>query len=222
MSEVTADGRPVDLHAVLPHSGEPTFVHANIPPAAAILDLSNSGGRFANPLAELGHPVTVVDASAAMLSQAHGARTVQADPTTLDLGEQFPVVLMAAVRLNTADELLRTALLATCRRHVTPSGQVIMNWLPPSWFSTVTSSTGRLWPVEVSFSVESFDGTVLHAHSTYRLDATTWEQRTAVRRLSRADLHTALANADLRLAHHLHGGRQFFSAVPTADTPQGA
>ena len=230
MSEVTADGRPVDLYAVLPHNGEPAFVHANIPPGAAILDLSNNGGRFANPLTELGHPMTVVDDSAAMLSQVHGARTVQATPATLNLDEQFPVVLVAAARINTADEPLRTALLAACRRHVTPTGQVIMNWLPPSWFSTVTSSTGRLWPMEISFSVESFDGTILHAHSTYRLDTTTWEQRSTVRRLSRADLHTTLAKAALRFSHHLKGGRQFFSAVPTAndlnhqhgdDTPHG-
>ncbi|GAB3826190.1 hypothetical protein [Dactylosporangium cerinum] len=154
-----------------------------------------------------------------MLAQVHGARTVQSDLATLSLDEQFPVVLVAGARLNTADETLRTALLATCRRHVTPSGQVIMNWLPPSWFSNVTSSTGRIWPVEVSFSVESFDGTVLHAHSTYRLANTTWEQRTTVRRLSRADLHTTLANADLRLTHHLHGGRHFFSAVPSPTPP---
>jgi hypothetical protein len=118
MSEVTADGRPVGLYAVLPHSGEPAFVHANVPPGAAILDLSNCGGRIADPLVELGHPLVVADDSPAVLAQVRGARTVLADLSTLDLGERFPVVLVAAARLNTADEPLRTALLAACRRHV--------------------------------------------------------------------------------------------------------
>jgi hypothetical protein len=89
-----------------------------------------------------------------------------------------------------------------------------MNWLPPSWFDRAASFTGRIWPVEVTFELESFDGTVLHGHSTYRLDGATWQQRTAVRRLSRADLHAALAGAGLRFERHLRGGRQFFSAVP--------
>jgi hypothetical protein len=124
------------------------------------------------------------------------------------------VVLVASTRVNTADEALRTALLAACRRHVSPDGQVVMHWLPPSWFDKVTSFTGRTWPVEISFEVESFDGTVMHCRATSRLDGATWEQRTSVRRLARAELHTALAGAGLRFDRHLRGGRQFFSAVP--------
>ena len=212
--EVTADGRPAGLYAVLPASGEPGFVHANVPPGAAILDLSACGGRFADPLAGLGHPVVVVDDAPAMLRLVRAARPVLADLPGLDLGERFPVVLVASTRINVADEDLRAALLTACRRHVAPDGQVVMQWLPPSWFDKAAPFTGRAGPVEVTFGIESFDGTVLRGHGTYRLDDATWEQRTSVRRLSRADLHTALAGAGLRFSRHLRGGRQFFSAVP--------
>ncbi|MEV4511279.1 hypothetical protein AB0K00_20175 [Dactylosporangium sp. NPDC049525] len=214
MSEVTADGRPVGLYAVLPATGEPAFVHANVPAGATILDLSGCGGRFADPLVELGHPVVVADDAAAILAQVRGARTVLADLSTLDLGERFAVVLVASTRVNAADVAVRTTLLDACRRHVTADGQVVMHWLPPSWFARAASYTGRAWPVEVTFEVESFDGTVLHSRGTYRTDSASWEQRASVRRLSRADLHAALAGAGLRFDRHLRGGRQFFSAVP--------
>ncbi|MDG6109806.1 hypothetical protein Daura_13930 [Dactylosporangium aurantiacum] len=214
MSEVTADGRPVGLYAVLPHNGEPAFVHANVPPGAAVLDLSGSAGRIADPLVALGHPVTVADDSAGMLALVRAARTVLAGPGALDLGERFPVVLVAGTRVNAADPSVRAGLLDACRRHVAPDGQVVMQWLPPSWFDRAASSTGRIWPVEVDVEIESFDGTVLRSRTTYRLGDARWELRGAVRRLSRAELHAALAGAGLRFDRHLRGGRQFFSAVP--------
>ncbi|MEV8517124.1 hypothetical protein [Dactylosporangium sp. NPDC051484] len=220
MSEVTADGRPVGLYAVLPASGEPAFVHANVAPGAAVLDLSGCGGLFADSLVALGHPVTVADDSAAMLALVRDARavqTVRAGLAALELGERFPVVLVARPRVNAADPAVRAELLDACRRHVAPDGQVVMQWLPPSWFDRAVSSTGRIGPVEADFEVESFDGTVLHGRSTYRLDGARWEQRAPVRRLSRAELHAALAGAGLRFERHLRGGRQFFRAVPVPE-----
>jgi hypothetical protein len=163
--------------------------------------------------------VVVADDSAAVLAQVRGARTVLGDLASLDAGRRFPVVLVASTRVNTADLAVRTALLEACRRHVAPDGRVVMHRLPPSWFDKATSFTGRVWPVEVSVEVESFDGTVLHSRGTYRLDGATWEQRGSVRRLSRADLHAALAAAGLRFDRHLRGGRQFFSAVPLSAPP---
>ncbi|MGI5177171.1 class I SAM-dependent methyltransferase [Dactylosporangium sp. CA-152071] len=219
MSEFTADGRPVGLYAVLPDGGEPAFVHAKVPPGAAVLDLSHAGGRFANGLTGLGHEVVVVDDSPAMLAQVRHGRTVQADLATLDLGERFPVVLAATTRVNAADVTLRDELLAACRRHVTPDGLVVLRWLPPSWFDTAVRFTGRLGPLEVTFEIESFDGTVLDGHNTYRRGGTTWELRNSVRRLSNADMRAALLATGLRFDRHLRGGRQFFSAVPVSGPP---
>ena len=213
MSEVTPGGRPADLYAVLPHSGEPAFVHANVPPGAAVLDLSRSGGRIPDALVALGHPVTVADDSAEILALVRDARTVRAGLAAMDLGERFPVVLAAGTGVNAADPADRAELLDACRRHVAPDGQVVMQWLPPSWFDSVASSTGRIWPIEVDVEVESFDGTVLHSRTTYRLDDARWEQRTAVRRLSRADLHAALAGAGLRFERHLDPGRHWLTAT---------
>lgn len=50
----------------------------------------------------LGHPVTAVDQSAAMLAQVQGAETMLADIGTLDLGRTFPAVLLASQLINHA------------------------------------------------------------------------------------------------------------------------
>ncbi|MEV6927411.1 methyltransferase domain-containing protein [Dactylosporangium sp. NPDC051485] len=200
---------------MLPPTGVPKFIHSNIPPGAAILDLGGTGGLVAHRLIELGHPVVVVDDSTAMLAQVRGARTVQADIETLDLGEDFPVVLVVSPGINAADDRRRAALLAACRRHVSPTGQVIAQWLPPWWFDTAVSWTGQNPPGAMAFEVLSFDGTVLQGRMSYRLKkGLHWEHEVAWRRLSPEELDAALAEAGLRFNRHLGRGRQLFSAVP--------
>jgi hypothetical protein len=217
---VTADGRPVGLYEALPPTGVPKLIHINIPPSAAILDLSGTGGLVAHRLVELGHPVVVVDDSAAMLAQVRGARTVLGDIETLYLDEDFPVVLVASPGINAADERRRAALLAGCRRHVSATGQVIVKWLPPWWFDTAVSWTSQNPPNAISFEILSFDGVVLHARTSYRLkQGPHWEHEVSWRRLTRDELDTALAVAGLRFNRHLRHGQQLFSAVPIDTKP---
>lgn len=232
-SAVTRDGCPVDLYALLPTTGEPALVHAAAPPGAEILELGCGAGRLTHPLTELGHPVTAVDNSAEMLAHVRGATTVLADIETLDLDRRFPVVLLASNLVNTPDERLRGRLLAACRRHLTPDGRALIQWHPPAWFDRVFADmrtvTGRIGTIEVTDTPLSHDGTVLQAICTYRdtsadtsagtgageVDAepVTWSHRFATRRLSRAELHAALAGAGLRFERHLDPGRYWFTAT---------
>jgi SAM-dependent methyltransferase len=232
---VTRDGCPVDLYTLLPPTGEPAIVHAAVPPGAEILDLGCGAGRLTHPLIDLGHPVTAVDNSADMLAHVRGPDTalvtVLADIETLELDRRFPAVLLASHLLNTPDDRLRGRLLATCRRHLAADGRVLIQWLPPAWFDRVFADmrpiTGRIGRIEVTDTPLSHDGTVLQAMCTYRLaDAepaagtgagiatgTVWSHRFATRRLSRADLHAALAGAGLRFERHLDAGRHWLTAT---------
>ncbi|MEV0128336.1 class I SAM-dependent methyltransferase [Dactylosporangium sp. NPDC050688] len=217
---VTADGCPVQLYALLPATGEPAVIHAAVPPGAHILDLGCGAGRLTHPLTGLGHPVTAVDNSAEMLAHVRGATTVLADIEALDLDRRFPVVLLASHLVNTPDDRVRGRLLAACRRHLAADGRVLIQWLPPAWFDRVFAAmrpvTGRIGDIEVTDTPLSHDGTVLQAVCTYRVagpDGGTWSHRFATRRLSRADLHAALAGAGLRFERHLDPGRHWLTAV---------
>ena len=214
---VTRDGCPVDLYTLLPTTGEPALIHAAVPPGAEILDLGCGAGRLAHPLIDLGHPVTAVDNSAGMLAHVRGATTVLADIETLDLDRRFPVVLLASHLVNTPDDRLRGRLLAACRRHLAADGRVLIQWLPPAWFDRVFADmrpvTGRIGHIEVTDTPLSHDGTVLQAVCAYRAGDASWEHRFATRRLSRADLHAALAGAGLRFERHLDTGRHWLTAV---------
>jgi SAM-dependent methyltransferase len=227
-SAVTRDGCAVDLYTLLPPTGEPALVHAAVPPGAEILELGCGAGRLTHPLTGLGHPVTAVDNSADMLAHVRDATTVLADIETLDLDRRFPAVLLASHLLNTPDDRLRGRLLATCRRHLAVDGRVLIQWLPPAWFDRVFADmrpvTGRIGRIEVTDTPLSHDGTVLQAICTYRADpglleagalpeGTVWSHRFATRRLSRADLHAALAGAGLRFERHLDTGRHWLTAA---------
>ncbi|MFC4999884.1 class I SAM-dependent methyltransferase [Dactylosporangium cerinum] len=225
---VTRDGCPVELYTLLPTTGEPDIVHAAIPPGAEILDLGCGAGRLTHALIDLGHPVTAVDNSADMLAHVRGPAsaliTVLSDIETLDLDRRFPVVLLASHLVNTPDDRLRGRLLAACRRHLAADGRVLIQWLPPVWFDRVFADmrpvTGRIGRIEVTDTPLSHDGTVLQAMCTYRVaggtepaGGTVWSHRFATRRLSRADLHAALAGAGLRFERHLDAGRHWLTAA---------
>src|SRR5687768_13974662 len=133
MDATAPDGSPVGLYATLAPLGEQDLIHASIPAAAAILELGCGAGRITHELFALGHSVTAVDNSPAMLAHVRGAETVLADIETLDLGRRFPVVLLASNFLNAPDDRELDAVLAACARHVAPDGMVLLERMPPDW-----------------------------------------------------------------------------------------
>ncbi len=128
LTGVAPDGSPVEVYRLLPAMGEPELIHGAVPAAATILELGCGAGRVTAGLMALGHAVTGVDESPAMLDAARvrapTARFVQARLEDLDLGEHFDAVVLASHLVN--DEAHpRSAYLATARRHLEPT------WPPP-------------------------------------------------------------------------------------------
>ena len=197
---VTADGCPVEVYRRLPALGEPELVHAWAPPGARVLDLGAGVGRIADPLVELGHDVLAVDNSADMLAAVRRARTHLGEIAGLQLGELFDVVLLASHLVNTADDGLRHALLATAAGHLAPGGRLLAQWHPPEWFDALVVGevrAGRVDAVGSRFSVAALDGGLLDAEVEYSIGGTRWVQRFRARRLSSSDLDVALAAAGL-------------------------
>ena len=113
---ITNDGCAVEFYALLPAFGEAEIVHAGVPPGASVLELGCGTGRILRPLAALGHPVTGVDDSPAMLERSPELATVCSPIESLRLDRAFDVVLLASTLIN-ADPGTRRGFLAAVRRH---------------------------------------------------------------------------------------------------------
>jgi SAM-dependent methyltransferase len=188
---VTQDGSPVEFYARLEPRGEPALVHAAVPPGCEILELGCGAGRLTHALVELGHSVVAVDQSREMLAHVRSAERVLADIETLELGRTFDAVLLASHFINIADDDLRRAVLATCRRHVAPGGAVVIQRLDP---------TAKF---EELFEDVRREGSILSATAVYTLDGQTWRQPFSSRVLDEEDAERELALAGLRLERWL-------------------
>ncbi|MGW4521150.1 class I SAM-dependent methyltransferase [Amycolatopsis sp. NPDC004378] len=207
--EVTADGCSVEVYRLLPAAGEPEIVHDAVAPGASILELGCGAGRVTHPLLELGHPVVAVDDSPAMLAHVRAER-VCARIGELDLGRTFDAVLLGSHLINTARVRDRQALLAAARRHLAPSGRLVVEWHPPEWFGSVASGQGgRLGEVDLELADVVRDGDLLSATVRYSAGGRRWDQEFTCRRLV---LDEALAGADLVFERWLTPDRTWFAA----------
>lgn len=209
---VAPDGSPVLVYRRLPPMGEPEIVHAAIPAGASILELGSGAGRVSHPLVALGHPVTAVDHSPAMLTAIRGARTVLADIVGLDLGERFDCVLLGSHLLNDPSS---AAFLATARRHVLDDGVILAEVYPPGLdWAAALGRPSRLGPVTVTVTRAAVDGTSLHAEVTYEVDDRRWVQPFEAILRDEADLGALLSAAGLAFDGWVDAPRGWFIASP--------
>ena len=82
---VAPDGSPVEVYRALPRPAELDAIHDAIPAGSTILDLGAGVGRFARPLAGLGHHVIAVDHEPAMLAELGSVDGVE--PVVADIAE---------------------------------------------------------------------------------------------------------------------------------------
>lgn len=216
---ITNDGCAVDLYRRLPALGVPDLIDARIGRRSTILDLGCGAGRLAEPLASLGHAVTGVDFSAAMLSHLRQVTAVLSPIEELRLGKRFDVVLCASNLVNRPPDSARRALLGVVSDHVRPTGRVLLEWLPPAWFDGLRAGEtrrGALGEVATELVVHARDGDLLQASVLYRIGDAVWTQQFTTRRLSRAQLQGELALVGLALGEVFGADGEWCEAVPAA------
>ncbi|RFU36671.1 class I SAM-dependent methyltransferase [Actinomadura logoneensis] len=211
---IAEDGSAVEYYLVSPaDDASARLVHDALPEGASVLDLGSGTGRVSAPLRELGHPVTAVDASADMLAHVPaGIRTVRSGIEELALDERFDCVLLMSFLVNYGD---RDALLASCRRHVSDGGRVLIQREPDGFFDEFPREwTGRNGVrTRLSEVVPVGPGTVT-ATLEYDSGDRAWSHTFTTRRLGDDELPEVLGKAGLRLDGFLTEDRTWVVARP--------
>jgi SAM-dependent methyltransferase len=203
----------VDVYRRLPSLGEPELVSAALPPRSAILELGCGAGRMTHRLLELGHAVTAVDESPAMLAHVRGAETVEADIRRVDLGRRFPAVLLASHFVNTPDPEERSALLGVCARHVTDDGSVLAESYPPDYdWDAAVGRLRRHGAVTILVTAAHRVGDRVAATIDYEVGGTRFRQDFEAEMLDEGALRESLSRAGLRFARWLDRERGWLEA----------
>lgn len=179
MAHVAPDGSPVEVYRRLAVGREPEIIDTAVPSGASLLELGCGTGRVTLPLAGLGHHVTAVDESAAMLAELppdSAIEPVEGDIQGLDLGRRFDAVILGSHLLNAPDGLA-ARFLATARRHLGPGGLAVAEVYPVAmdWAAAV-GRRSLVGDVGVTVARASVRGSRLDAVVVYDVDDRTWEQ----------------------------------------------
>jgi SAM-dependent methyltransferase len=213
VTDVTADGCPVEVYTLLPAAGEPEIVDSALPSGVDVLDLGCGTGRIAHPLAELGYRVFGVDDSPEMLEHLRGVESRCARIEDVRLDRRFGGVLLASHLFNVPSAATRRALLSTGLYHLADDGRLLIEWHPETWFDTVADGQGgTLGQLEVRIENVSRDGDLLSATVRYALADRSWTQPFTARRLTETDMHAELSAAGLVFDGWCTPDRTWFAA----------
>ncbi|MEI5673148.1 MULTISPECIES: class I SAM-dependent methyltransferase [unclassified Nocardioides] len=109
--------------------GEAALVTQLVDPPARVLDAGCGTGRIAVRLTELGYDVVGVDVDASMLAVARAEAPAldwrEADLATLDLGENFDLVLLAGNIVPLLEPGTLAAVAERLAAHTAPGGRVV-------------------------------------------------------------------------------------------------
>ena len=194
---ITQDGSAVEVYLNLPYRGELELLAQHLPARCSVLELGCGTGRLTRRLLEKGHAVTAVDNSAEMLSHVPDAAIkVLRDIERLDLGRTFDVVLVASNLVNVGDDDARSAMLAACRRHLAPDGELLFQRFDPEWLRKV--EPGPFPSIgEVAIAIERVvrRGLLLDMTVRYAMGEAEWKQHFTARLLDDEAVRDALLEA---------------------------
>lgn len=196
-TDVAPDGSPVEVYCRLPAGPEPGIIHRAVPAAASLLELGCGTGRVTVPLVDLGHRITAVDQSAAMLARIPShprIDPVEGDIETLDLGHSFDAVILGSHLLNTP-ERLAGRFLAAAERHLEPGGLALAEVYPPAmdWPAAV-GRRSEFGGVGITVDHVAVSGAHLRATVAYDVDGRSWKQSFEADLLDESAIRTRLAN----------------------------
>jgi SAM-dependent methyltransferase len=213
----TNDGCSVELWKLLPAGVEPSVIASAVPPTGSILELGAGVGRVTRPLVELGFRVTAVDNSPEMLAEIRGATTVLSDIEDLTLDTSFDAVVLGSFLIHAPAPGARAALLGTCRRHVKPSGMVLVQHYRYGWPAGANSGYhGERGGVKIFVDDMAQDGRLVHMTLRYEAVSGTWTQCFAAEALNQLQLDDELARAGLSCERHLDQDSSWLLARPAS------
>lgn len=211
---VAPDGTPVAPYLVLPARDEADLIHSALRAGSQILELGCGAGRVSRALVDLGHRVTAVDQSSAMLAHVEkrpNLTVLRADIEALALERMFGGVVLASYLVNVVDREQRSSFLSTCRRHVADDGVVVIQRIDPEvhWTPGAESFFG---PVHVQLVAAEVVDRVLRAQIEYRIEGRAFPQAIVAEILDDQTLRSELAAADLFLDRFLDAQRTWLVA----------
>jgi len=213
----TLDGCSVEFWKLLPAGAEPSLIASAVPPSGSILELGAGVGRITRPLLELGYKVTAVDNSSEMLAEISGATTVLSDIEDLTLGTSFDAVVLGSFLIHAPAPGTRAALLEACRRHVKPSGVVLIQHYREGWPARVVSGyIGEKNGIKAFVDEVARDGRLVRMTLRHEAASGTWTQSFTAETLSQSELVEALAQAGLSFERHLDQDPSWLVARPTS------
>jgi hypothetical protein len=151
-----------------------------------------------------------------MLAQVHGAERVCAKIEALELDRRFDCVMLSSYLVNTPDDAMRRALLATCRRHVRDDGSVLIQWQPAEAHDAWAPGHGRVRNgIQITMAaLERPEPSLVAATMRYEAGGRAWTQSFTSRRLTDEELGGELARAGLVLDRFLTDDRSWLRARP--------
>lgn len=204
MTTYAPDGSPVEAFAVLPPGPAPDLLDHVLPPSATVLDLGAGAGRIAHALTAKGHRVTVVDQCQAMLDHVDPVLEQHlADIEDLDLGRTFDAVLLSSFLVNTPHEHQRHEFLATCRRHVAPTGAAYVQRLDPALVPVAVDAESESDGVVYAMADVRHDGDRFEATMSFATEDDRWQHRYEGLVLDDDALRKSLAPHGLRITRFL-------------------
>jgi SAM-dependent methyltransferase len=212
--EITPDGCAVDLYARLPPGDEPDIIVAAVPPPAKLLELGCGAGRITRELLARGYDVTAVDESAAMLARVDGATKVRSSIEDLVLPGTFDVVVLGSFLVHAGDSAVRSALLATCHRHVDYDGHVLIQREGADWHNHVPRERPIGDGVARIVSSEVVGDGVRAVRAEYEFPDGHWTQTFLSRPLTVAQFEQALSEAGLFVERYLTPDGTWVAASP--------
>ena len=211
------DGCSVEFWKLLPAGPEPALITSAVPPRGSILELGAGVGRITHPLLELDYSVTAVDNSPEMLAEITGATTVLSDIEDLMLGTSFDAVVLGSFLIHAPAPGARAALLDACRRHVKPSGVVLIQYYRDGWpASAVPGFIGEKNGIKAFVDEVARDGRLVRMTLRHEAASGTWTQSFTSETLSQSELVDALAHAGLSFERHLDQDPSWLLATPTS------
>jgi len=174
-------------------------------------------GRITHPLLALGYSVTAVDNSSEMLAEIRGATTVLSDIEELSLGILFDAVILGSFLIHAPAPGARAALLQVCRRHVKPSGAVLVQHYRDRWpASAVPGFMGEKDGIQVFVDDVVHDGRFASITLRHEAASGTWTQSFTAETLDQSELDDALTYAALSFERHLDKDQTWLLARPVS------